>query len=87
MYKLEIGAYRDFERDFTYIQSNFLPRVGEIIDNYKIKVCDEYDNIMTFIQKLEVQSVHYCLYEDGSSMPIVYANVIKCEEVKGDSNE
>lgn len=38
------------------------------------------DTITSFIQKLEVQSVHYKLFEDRSAMPIVYANVIKCEK-------
>ena len=82
MYKLIIGAYQDFEKDFDYIQSNFIPRIGEIIDNYKVDVCDENDNIITFIQKLEVQSVHYELFKDNSSMPVVYANVIKCENLE-----
>ena len=83
MYKLIIGAYEDFEKDFEYINSSFIPRTGEIIDNYKVDVCDENDNITTFVQKLEVQSVHYELFKDNSCTPIVYANVIKCEELKG----
>lgn len=85
MYKLIIGAYEDFEKDFEYINSSFIPRTGEIIDNYRITVCDEDDNAITYIQKLEVQSVHYQLFKDNSSMPIVYANVMKCEELKGGS--
>lgn len=87
MYELRIGAYEDFEKDFAYINSSFIPRTGEIIDNYRTTVCDENDNTIVYIQKLEVQSVHYRLYEDNSSMPIVYANVIKCEESKGGSDE
>ena len=83
MYKLIIGAYQDFEKNFAYIDSDYIPRKGEIIDNYKIDVCEIDDTITSFIQKLEVQSVHYELYKDDSAMPIVYANVIKCEkEVK-----
>lgn len=38
MYELRIGAYQDFEEDFTYINSDYIPRKGEIIDNYKIGV-------------------------------------------------
>lgn len=82
MYKLIIGAYQDFEEDFTYINSDYIPRKYEIIDNHKIITDDENDeeNIITLIQKLEVQSVHYELFKDNSTMPIVYANVIKCEK-------
>jgi hypothetical protein len=82
MYELIIGAYQDFEKDFKFIQSDYIPRTEEIIDNYKVDVCDENDNITTFVQKLEVQSVHYKLFEDNSCMPIVYANVIKCEKLE-----
>lgn len=87
MYELRIEAYQDFEKDFRYISSTFLPRVGDIIDDYKVQVCEEDDSITTYIQKLEVQSVHFHLFDDNSSMPIVYANVIKCEILKGESNE
>ena len=80
MYELRIGAYQDFEEDFTYINSDYIPRKGEIIDNYKIDVCEIDDTITSFIQKLEVQSVHYNLFEDASAIPIVYTNVIKCEK-------
>lgn len=80
MYKLIIGTYQDFEEDFTYINSDYIPRKYEIIDNYTIITDDENDNVITLIQKLEVQSVHYELFKDNSAMPIVYANVIKCEK-------
>lgn len=80
MYELRINKYQDFEENFTYINSDYIPRKGEIIDNYKIDMCEIDDTIASFIQKLEVQSVHYKLYEDNSAMPIVYANVIKCEK-------
>ena len=80
MYKLIIGAYQDFEKVFTYINSDYIPRKGEIIDNYTTITDDENDNTITLIQKLEVQSVHYELFKDNSVLPIVYANVIKCEK-------
>jgi len=80
MYKLIIGTYQDFKEDFTYINSDYIPRKHEIIDNYTTITDDENDNTITLIQKLEVQSVHYELYKDNSVLPIVYANVIKCEK-------
>ena len=80
MYELRINKYQNFEKDYTYINSDYIPRKGEIIDNYNTITDDENDNTITFIQKLEVQSVHYELHKDYSTMPIVYANVIKCEK-------
>ena len=80
MYKLIIGAYQDFEEEYTYINSDYIPRKYEIIDNYTTITDDENDNTITLIQKLEVQSVHYELFKDNSAMPIVHANVIKCEK-------
>jgi hypothetical protein len=85
MYELRIRPYKDFEEDFAFIQSDFLPRVGEIIENYRVTYEEDDETLTTYIQKLEVQSVHHHLFEDKSSMPTVYANVIKCERSK--SNE
>lgn len=86
-YELKIRPYKDFEEDYdeelAYIQSDFLPKVGEIIENYKVRYEKNDGTLTTYIQKLEVQSVHHYLFEDKSSMPTVYANVIKCEELKG----
>lgn len=81
MYKLEIGKYKDFNRDFDYINSDYIPRQGELIKKYKVITEDDDENEVSYYYwTLEVQKVSYELFEDKSSMPVVYANVIK-EEV------
>lgn len=86
MYELRIGAYKDFEDEFGYIHSTFLPRKGDIIDKYLIITEDLNDDEKTlkYYWTLEVQSVHFELFKDDSSMPIVYANVINEELVNND---
>ena len=45
------------------------------------------DNDKRYYWTLEVQSVHYELFEDKSCMPVVYANVIKDELIEEGCNE
>lgn len=84
MYELRISAFEDFEKDFAYINSSNIPRVGEIIEKYKVVTDDMNDNTVEYYWTLEVQSVHYELFEDRSVMPVVYVNVIKSELIGGE---
>lgn len=85
MYELRISAFEDFEKDFAYIKSSNVPRVGEIIEKFKIYTDDlnDDDKTIEYYWTLEVQSVHYELFEDKSVTPVVYANVIKSEIIGG----
>lgn len=84
MYKLEIGKYKDFNRDFDYINSDYIPRQGELIKKYKVITEDDDENEVSYYWTLEVQKVSYELFEDKSSMPVVCANVIKEDVDKGE---
>lgn len=83
MYELRISAFEDFDSGFDYINSSPIPRTGEIIEKYKIATDDTDDDEKTieYYWTLEVQSVHYELFEDKSAMPVVYVNVIKSERI------
>ena len=58
------------------MRGNYIPRKGEIIKKYAVIYEDENENEIEEYWTLEVQTVHYELFEDNSSLPIVYANVI-----------
>lgn len=77
MYIIEIAPYKDFNIDFDYINSAYIPRQGELIKKYKVITEDDNENQITYYWTLEVQKVCYELFEDKSSMPVVYANVVK----------
>ena len=79
MYKLQIGAYKKYDPTFDYINSDYIPRKGEIIKNYKIY---DGDDDKRYNWTLEVQIVHYEVQSDKSTMPIVFANVLKDELVE-----
>lgn len=76
MYELRIGAYKGYDPTIDYINSNCIPRKSEIIKNYRIY---DGDDDKRYKWTLEVQAVHYELFEDKSLMPVVYANVINDE--------
>lgn len=84
MYELRIGAYKGFDSTFSYINSSFIPRKGEIIKNYIIFDGDEDKR---YNWTLEVQAVHYELFKDKSSMPVVYANVVSSKLVEEEEND
>lgn len=79
MYKLRIGAYKEYGKTTDYINSQYIPRAGEIIKKYRIY---DGDDDKEYYWTLEVQKIHYELFEDMSTMPIVYANVIKDELIE-----
>lgn len=83
MYELRISAFEDFDKSFDYITGSNIPRVGEIIEKYKISTDDPNDDEKTieYYWTLKVQSVHNELFEDKSAMPVVYVNVIKSERI------
>lgn len=62
--------------EYEYINSSCIPRKSEIIEKFKITVENDDEEINDYLLQIEVQSVHYKLYEDKSVMPIVYGTVI-----------
>lgn len=85
MYELKIAKYKDFDEDFAYINSNYIPRKGELIKKYKVIIYDfENENEISYYWTLEVQKVCYELREDRSSMPIVYVNVVNEEVINNE---
>ena len=79
MYELRIDPFQDIIDAYSFIHSTYLPRKDEIIENYKF-VTDDGDIETTYTLTLQVTSVHFSLYQDLSSHPIVYAQVINCEK-------
>nr|DAL65776.1 MAG TPA_asm: hypothetical protein [Caudoviricetes sp.] len=84
MYELRIGAYKGYDPTTDFISSKYIPRTGELIKKYRIY---DGDDGKRYYWTLEVQKVHYELFEDESCMPVVYANVIKDELIEEDCNE
>lgn len=88
MYRLNLFPYEingmQIEDDFYYIITSFIPGNGEIIE--KIKVCVENDNEETddYLLKVKVKEVHYEIFDDCSSMPILYGQVIGVKKVESD---
>ncbi len=79
MYKLRIGAYKEYDPTNVYVHSEHIPRVGEIIKKYRIYDCEEDKR---YYWTLEVQAVHYELFKDMSAISVVYANVLKDELIE-----
>ncbi len=79
MYELRIGAYKEYDPANSYVNSQHIPRVGEIIKNYRIY---DGEDDKRYYWILEVQAVHYELFKDMSAIPVVYANVLKDELIE-----
>lgn len=84
MYEIRIAKYKDFDEDIGYINSAYVPRQGELIEKYKIIIEDDNENMVSYYWTLEVQKVCYELFEDLSSMPVVYVKVIKEEAINNE---
>ena len=84
MYKLIISPFEiDGVRinDFWYIQSDYMPRKGEIMEKMRIPIADD-EKTDDYLIKVKVQSVHHELFDDRSATPIVYAEVIEIKKVE-----
>lgn len=88
MYELKLFPFEidglQIDDDFYYIQSKFIPRTNEIIEKIRIQVEDDDEKMNNYLLKAKVQSVHHELFEDNSSMPVLYGEVIKVEKVESD---
>lgn len=80
MYELKIFPFEidgfQIDGEFKYINSSYIPRESEIIEKVRIIIESEDDEVNNYLLKVEVKSVHYELFKDNSSMPIVYGTVI-----------
>lgn len=84
-YELKLFPYEingmQIEDDFYCIHSSFIPRNGETIEKIRICVEDDNDKMSDYLLKVEVKEVHYEVFEDNSSMPVLYGEVIEIKKV------
>lgn len=88
MYKLEFFPYEingiKIKDDFDYIKTSFIPRNDEIIEGIKVCVANDDKGLDDYLLNVKVEKVHYKVFDDNSSIPVVYGRVINFKKVESD---